>query len=104
MLASWIWFAIVYNLQIEKIGEFSERTYFVFLHSLKNVVPLFTSLFRFGSRPEKYQSSYDKFYKSLKGHGVDVDMILSIGFVQQLMGVIFLFLFLLALRNKFRLK
>ncbi|WP_394690309.1 hypothetical protein [Hoeflea sp.] len=72
--------------------------------SLKNSVPLLGSLFRFAQAPEKHKSWFQTYYDTLLGHQSTVDWLIGLGVAQNILGGVLLFLFLLALRNKFRLK
>ena len=105
MLASFVGFAIAYDLVIGRMVSHAERMTFVWEHSFKNFVPLFTSLFKIGDRPDGHKTPYDLAFENLKDISTDaIDTIMALAFIQQFIGVVLLFLFLLALRNKFRLK
>ena len=77
---------------------------FASLLSLRNVLPIGSVLSRFSITPEEHVSWFSCKYKMLDREGLSVDWITVIGVFQNIFGVIFLFLFLLVLRNKFRLK
>ncbi|TDH38654.1 hypothetical protein E2A64_06025 [Pseudohoeflea suaedae] len=72
--------------------------------SLKNSIPLLGSLFRFAPAPEKHVSWFQQYYDGLEQHTATVDWLIGLGVVQNIFGGVLLFLFLLALRNRFRLK
>ena len=72
--------------------------------SLKNTIPLLGSLFRFAPAPEEHASWFQRYYDTLKDHPATVDWLISLGVVESILGGVLLFLFLLALRNRFRLK
>jgi hypothetical protein len=68
------------------------------------MLPLFGSLFRFAAAPKDHISWYQKTYDKLAIAEINIDRLISLGIGQNLVGTVLLFLFLLALRNKFRLK
>lgn len=72
--------------------------------SIRNVVPVLGGLFGALPRPADHSSSFMTTYLDLAHNGVDADWLVVIGIVQNIIGAVLLFLFLLALRNKFRLK
>jgi len=72
--------------------------------SLKNAIPLLGSLFRFAPAPEGHKGWFQSYYDTLKGHPATVDWLIGPGVVESIFGGVIVFLFLLALRNKFRLK
>lgn len=82
----------------------TDRLWFAADYSFRNMLPLFGSLFRFAPAPKDHVSWYQKTYEKLATGGVDIDRLISLGIAQSLIGTVLLFLFLLALRNKFRLK
>lgn len=81
-----------------------EAIAFSTLLSLKNTIPLLGSLVRFAPSPEKHKGWFQRYYDTLTGHQSTVDWLISLGVVQNILGGVLLFLFLLAVRNKFRLK
>lgn len=81
-----------------------DRLWFAVDFSFRNMLPLFGSLFRFAAAPKDHVSWYQKTYEELATAGVDIDRLISLGIAQNLIGTVLLFLFLLALRNKYRLK
>lgn len=82
----------------------ADRFWFAADYSFRNMLPLFGSLFRFAVAPKDHVSWYQKTYEKLATAGVDIDRLISLGIAQNLIGTVLLFLFLLALRNKYRLK
>ena len=82
----------------------ADRAWFAADFSFRNMLPLFGSLFRFAAAPKDHLSWYQKTYEKLATAGVDIDRLISLGIAQNLIGTVLLFLFLLALRNKYRLK
>ena len=72
--------------------------------SLKNSIPLLGSLFRFAPAPEGHVSWFQGYYDTLEAYPATVDWLIGLGVVQNIFGGVLLFLFLLALRNRFRLK
>jgi len=82
----------------------TDRLWFAVDFSFRNMLPLFGSLFRFASAPKDHVSWYQKTYDRLATAGVDIDLLIGLGIAQSLFGTVLLFLLLLALRNKFRLK
>ena len=81
-----------------------DRLHLAWKYSLAHVVPLFTTLFRFGGKPEEFTSRYQTLLNGMDSKNIAVDWFIWFGHLQQFIGTILLFLFLLALRNKFRLK
>ncbi|WP_299867623.1 pentapeptide repeat-containing protein [uncultured Hoeflea sp.] len=81
-----------------------EAIVFSVVLSLKNAVPLLGSLFRFASAPDEHKGWFQTYYDTLKQHTATVDWLIGLGVAQSILGGVLLFLFLLALRNKFRLK
>lgn len=74
------------------------------LLSFKNSIPLLGSLFRFAPAPQEHVSWFQGYYDTLVGYPATVDGLRSLGVAQNIFGGVLLFLFLLALRNRFRLK
>lgn len=72
--------------------------------SLKNAIPLLGSLFRFAAAPESHKGWFQTYYDTLKQHTATADWLIGLGVLESIIGGVLLFLFLLALRNKFRLK
>ncbi|MEL6947323.1 MAG: pentapeptide repeat-containing protein [Pseudomonadota bacterium] len=85
-------------------SKFIEYSPFAASLSASNTVPLLGSLFRFASVPKDHVSAYDRRYNELKKAGLPVDWIVRLSVLQSIIGGILLFLFLLALRNRFRLR
>ena len=81
-----------------------DRLWFAADFSFRNMLPLFGSLFRFAAAPKDHISWYQKTYHKLAIAEINIDRLISLGIGQNLVGTVLLFLFLLALRNKFRLK
>lgn len=82
----------------------SDEVYLALQLSMRNFLPFFGSLFRFSPRPKEHNSAFMNTYHDLVNKGLDADWLVAIGIVQNIIGAVLLFLFLLALRNKFRLK
>ncbi len=100
---SFLTFAAACPYLIRSALTLTDRLWFAADFSFRNMLPLFGSLFRFAPAPKDHLSWYQKTYDRIGDAGVDIDRLISLGIVQNLIGVL-LFLFLLALRNKFRLK
>ncbi len=84
-------------------SRFDAMAFSTFL-SLKNAIPLLGSLFRFAPAPEGHKGWFQTYYETLKAHPATVDWLIGLGVVENIIGAVLLFLFLLALRNRFRLK
>ncbi|MEP6356138.1 MAG: hypothetical protein ABJ081_05605 [Hyphomicrobiales bacterium] len=97
-------FFVLYAVLISKFLTIAETLCFAFFHSFKNFVPFLGSLFRFAARPEGHPSGYDEIFYELAHDGGPVDWLVYLGIFQNFFGLILLFLLLLGLRNKFRLK
>ncbi|MEL6505574.1 MAG: hypothetical protein AAFQ10_14095 [Pseudomonadota bacterium] len=107
MMGSFGFFGLFYLFFATQILPYWQAMAFALGHSFKNVVPLFTTLVRLGGRPEGYETNYNlAFAKLANGQNGTalVDGLLLVSYVQQFIGIVLLFLLLLALRNKFRLK
>ena len=77
---------------------------FAFWQSFKNMIPFLNSLIRFASRPDEFKSTYELAFNQLQSKGASIEFFINAGIFQNFIGLILLFLFLLGLRNKFRLK
>lgn len=84
-------------------SRFDAMAFSTFL-SLKNSIPLLGSLFRFAPAPQDHKSWFQTYYDTLEASPATVDWLIGLGVVENILGGVLLFLFLLALRNKFRLK
>lgn len=84
-------------------SRFDAMAFSTFL-SLKNSIPLLGSLFRFAPAPEGHKGWFQTYYDTLEDSPATVDWLIGLGVVENILGGVLLFLFLLALRNKFRLK
>lgn len=104
LLGSFFSFAGICLYLIRDALTLTDRLWFAADFSFRNMLPLFGSLFRFAVAPEGHVSWYQKTYDRLATTGVDIDRLIVLGIFQNLIGTVLLFLFLLALRNKFRLK
>lgn len=102
--ASYLAFAAACLYLIRDTLTLTDRLWFAADFSFRNMLPLFGSLFRFAPAPQDHVSWYQKTYDRLAAAGVDIDRLISLGIAQSLIGTVLLFLFLLALRNRFRLK
>ncbi|MEQ8481667.1 MAG: pentapeptide repeat-containing protein [Hoeflea sp.] len=104
LAVSYLIFAAACLYKIWPALTLSDRLWFAAEFSFRSLTPLFGSLFRFAPAPEGHVSWYQKAYKSLADAGVDIDGLIALGVAQSVIGTVLLFLLLLALRNKFRLK
>ena len=86
------------------ISSYTQAIAFSIVLSLKNAVPLLGSLFRFAPAPEGHKGWFQEYYNTLKDDQATVDLLISLGVVESIAGGVLLFLFLLALRNRFRLR
>ncbi|MEP1441734.1 MAG: hypothetical protein ABJK39_01845 [Hyphomicrobiales bacterium] len=100
LLTGWVG----YGLWIGTSLANADRWWFAFGYSFRNFMPLFGSLFRFAPKPSDHESWFDKTFHELAHSGFNVDWLTYVGIFQNFIGLIFLFLLLLGLRNKFRLK
>ena len=72
--------------------------------ALRNGLSILGTLFRFAVRPEGHEGWFIGAYDDAIQAGASGDVLVYIGIFEQLFSSVLLFLFLLALRNKFRLK
>lgn len=104
MISSWFFFwLLAIGLTTPQMGTLKAFS-FSALHSLFNIVPLIGGLFRSAAMPNGHETWYDKTYHELIHAGFNADYLTAFSTVQQFMGIIFFFLLVLGLRNKFRLK
>ncbi len=104
-IASWAAFSGLNAWLLSSIREVGLQNWqFSAFLSLKNSIPLLGSLFRFAPAPEGHVSWFQRYYDTLEEHPATVDWLIGLGVVQNIFGGVLLFLFLLALRNRFRLK
>jgi len=110
LTASWIFFACINIWKIfQELVFVSELDFWKniglsFTLSARNLIPFFNSLSRFAPAPKDHVSWFQKSMNRLETEGVNIDLLTVSGIVEQLIGAILLFLLLLGLRNKFRLK
>ncbi|MEO0546729.1 MAG: hypothetical protein AAF035_07250 [Pseudomonadota bacterium] len=110
LAASFISFFFLYAaITVLSLGRYAEpaidgMAWFAALFSAKSTLPLVGSLFRFTSSPTEYVSSYQRIYDGLGFSTGTVDLLIFFSVIQSIIGGILLFLFLLALRNRFRLR
>jgi len=104
LCASFLTFAASCLFLIRGALTLEDRLWFAADFSFRNMLPLFGSLFRFTVAPEGHVSWYQRTYNCLRDARVDIDRLVALGIFQNLIGTVLLFLLLLALRNKFRLK
>jgi len=87
------------------LTDMREKIGFVAELSARTFLPLVNSLFRFTPVPGNgHESSFQKTFHEIAHAGVNIELLTWLGVAQQFLGIILLFLLLLALRNKFRLK
>ena len=104
MAGSFATFALVYFCLIRWcVGRWDELGFAIGL-SARNFLPFLGSLIRFSVSPKDHVSGFMADYANLSKQGLNVDWMVGVGLMQSLIGTVLLFLFLLALRNKFRLK
>lgn len=82
----------------------SDERLVAFSLSVFNFRPMLGGLFRFAKTPKIHDSEFTLAYGRLADKGLDVDLMVWLNVLQNIIGAVLLFLFLLALRNKFRLK
>lgn len=104
LAVSYLMFAVACLYKIWPALEPTDRLWFAADFSFRSLTPLFGSLFRFAPAPQDHISWYQKTYNDLGAAGVDIDGLVTLGIAQSVIGTVLLFLLLLALRNKFRLK
>ncbi len=104
-IASFVLFAAFYSgMLVDRVGM-GLRLIFSLEYSWHNALPFLNTLFRFALRPEDYASGFELRLKQVQETiGLDFDWFVLASVVQQLFGGVLLFLLLLGLRNKFRLK
>ena len=103
--ASLFGFGAFYSGMLVDRMPLGQRLVFALEYSWRNTVPFFNTLFRFALKPEGFASGFDRHLKDASlAIGHDFDWIIAASVAQQLLGGILLFLLLLGLRNKFRLK
>ena len=111
-VASLFAFASAYALPLLLPGKvgFLQAVGFAAEYSGHNFMPLLNTLFRFALTPSGYTTGFetrlDAIHRQLFIHGQSglFDWIVAASVFQQLFGGVLLFLLLLGLRNKFRLK
>lgn len=104
LVVSYLIFAAACLYKIWPALTFNDRLWFAADFSFRSLTPLFGSLFRFAPAPKDHVSWYQKTYNDFDASGVDIDGLIALGIAQSVIGTVLLFLLLLALRNKFRLK
>ena len=104
MVASFIFFVAVYGAIIGPAGGWPHNFLFAIEYSFRNSVPLFGALFRTLPTPKNYIGWFDAMFGKLDATNVNMELIGWFGMAQAFFGGVLLFLLLLALRNKFRLK
>ena len=97
-------FFLYYAISLGQLFITDERMTFAFWHSLRNTLPFVSSLFRFANKPKDFLLWYDRFFKDLAEQKELVETLVNASIIQNFIGLILLFLLLLGLRNKFRLK
>ena len=103
--ASLFGFGAFYSGMLVDRMPLGQRLVFALEYSWRNTVPFFNTLFRFALKPEGFASGFDRHLKDASlAIGPDFDWIVAASVFQQLFGGVLLFLLLLGLRNKFRLK
>ena len=100
----WASFTFLNMLIVFRTLDFLDGSFFAARLSLHNLVPFISSLARFVPSPDKYVSNFQTTMNGLESDGVNIGALTLFGVSQQLIGAILLFLLLLGLRNKFRLK
>jgi hypothetical protein len=105
LFASWILFGIVYFGLASSVLPLSDRFLFAAEYSARSAIPLLNSLFRFSISPsDTYVSAFEQRYSALEDALGNIDWFTYLAIIQQFIGLVLLFLLLLALRNTFRLK
>ncbi len=100
----WALFTYSNMMIVFRTLDFLSGSFFAARLSLHNLVPFISSLSRFVPTPENYTSGFQETLNRLANDGVNIGWLTLLGTVEQLIGAILLFLLLLGLRNKFRLK
>ena len=110
LIGLWVGFAclniwkIFQELVFKSELDFWQNIGLSFTISARNLIPFFNSLSRFAPSPKGYESWFQKSMNRLETESVNIDFLTFFGIIEQLIGAILLFLLLLGLRNKFRLK
>ncbi|MEL7274446.1 MAG: hypothetical protein AAGK33_13545 [Pseudomonadota bacterium] len=102
--ASLAFFTALYAALATTALGFSKALEFGAIHAIKNLTPVVSTIVRFGAKPKDYVSVYDKRFDALVTNDAPVGWIIVLSYGQAFIGTVLLFLLLLALRNKFRLK
>lgn len=106
LVGSFFGFAAIYAGILRNTGSFEESVPFIFEYSFRNTLPLVNTLFRNAPSPnESYTHGFEtRMVDAFSTVGSNADWIVNISILQQAIGAILLFLLLLGLRNRFRLK
>ncbi len=104
-IASFVLFTALYSgLLVDRIGM-GLRLVFSLEYSWHNTLPFLNTLFRFALRSADYSSGFELRLKQVQETiGLDFDWFVLASVIQQIFGGVLLFLLLLGLRNRFRLK
>ena len=108
--ASLVGFTVIYGILLQAllplatVSDRWEALRFAFSHSLRNFLPLLSPLFRFAPYPEGQKSWYYRKIDELGMLDVPFGWFAGLGILQTIIGSVLLFLLLLGLRNRFRLK
>ena len=101
---SYCGFTFCYALKARTLLEVAESFDFALGYSFRNVFPFLGSLFGAVFHPKEHKSRFEEIFEKLAPQRELVDWLVTVGFVQNAIGAVLLFLLLLGLRNKFRLK
>lgn len=104
MFLSCFAFAIYYATQVNSLLKSAEMNDFALGYSFRNVFPFLGSLLGAVFHPADHKSGFEKIFEKLGPKPELIDWLVTVGFVQNAIGAVLLFLLLLGLRNKFRLK
>ena len=82
----------------------AEMNDFALGYSFRNVFLFLGSLFGAVFHPKGHTSRFEEIFQKLPLNSELIDWLVTVGFIQNAIGAVLLFLLLLGLRNKFRLK
>ena len=103
-IVSFIGFATLYYTMIASKYDAVKSVSFALLYSFRNAIPFMGAIANVAPAPADHTSAFSSLFASIKNAGVSIDTLIVLSIFQNLIGGVLLFLLLLALRNKFRLK
>jgi len=105
LTASLLGFSVAYFYLTDSVLGTPAGIWFAFIYSLRHTFPLVNSFYRFAVKPfEDYESGFQQQFGVVEKAIGNIDSFTHLAILQQFIGLVLLFLLLLALRNTFRLK